>query len=134
MGLIIATCNVAGLGNDKKRKSIWQFLRANKFDIIFLQETHLSLNKLKLWEMEWGGKIIWSHSTTNSKGVAIAFKRNLKISLLNILREKVGRYLLAQIVLKQKMLCLADVYSSNNDNPTFFQIFSMILTTFHHMT
>ena len=48
MDLIIATYNVAGLGNDMKRKSIWQFLRANKFDIIFLQETHSSPNKLKL--------------------------------------------------------------------------------------
>ena len=34
--------------------------------------------------MDWGGKIIWSHGTTNSKGVAITFKRNLKISVLNI--------------------------------------------------
>ena len=59
MDLMIATY-VAGLGNDIKRKSIWQFLKANKFDIIFLQETHSSTNKLKLWKMEWGGKIIWS--------------------------------------------------------------------------
>ena len=88
MDLIIATYNVAGLGNDIKRKTIWQFLRANKFDIIFLQETHSSPNKLKLWEMEWGGKIIWSRGTTNSKGVAIAFKRNLEISVLNIFRDK----------------------------------------------
>ena len=58
MELIIATCNVAGLGNDIKRKSISQFLRANKFDIIFLQETLSSLSKLKLLEMKWGGKII----------------------------------------------------------------------------
>ena len=44
MDLTVATYNVAGLGNDIKHKSIWQFLRANKFDIIFLQETHSSPN------------------------------------------------------------------------------------------
>ena len=48
MDLTIATYNVADLGNDIKRKRIWQFLRAYKFDIIFLQETHSSPNKLKL--------------------------------------------------------------------------------------
>ena len=66
------------LSNDIKSKSIRQFLTANKFDIIFLQEAHLSPNKLKLREMEWGSKIIWNHGTTNSKGVAIGFERNLK--------------------------------------------------------
>ena len=81
--------------------------------------------------MEWGGKIIWSHGTTNSKGVAIAFKRNLKISVLNVFRDKDGRYLFVQIALKQKMLCSANVYDPNNDNPMFF---SVILITFHHMT
>ena len=47
--------------------------------------------------MAWGGKIIWSHSTTNSKGVAIAFKRNLKISVVNILPDKDGRYSFAEV-------------------------------------
>ena len=54
MDLFIATYNVAGLGNDIKCKNTWQFLRANKFVIIFLEETHSSPNKLKLWEIEWG--------------------------------------------------------------------------------
>ena len=57
MNLIIDTYNVVGLGNGINRKSILQFLRANKFDIIFLKKTRSSPNKLKLWEMEWGSKI-----------------------------------------------------------------------------
>ena len=70
--------------------------------------------------MEWGGKVFWSHGTTNSKGVAITFKRNLKISVVNFFRDKDGRYLVAEIALKQKMLHLANVYGPNNDNPKFF--------------
>ena len=45
MDLIIATYNIAGLGNDIKRKSMWQFFKTNKFDIIFLQETNSSPKK-----------------------------------------------------------------------------------------
>ena len=70
--------------------------------------------------MEWGGKVIWSNGTTNSKGVAIAFTRNLKISVVNILPDKDGRYLFAEIALKQKMLCLANIFGPNNDNPVYF--------------
>ena len=80
--------------------------------------------------MEWGGKIIWSHGTTNSKGVAIAFKRNLKISALNIFRDKDGKYIFAQIALKRKMLCLANVYDPNNDNPMVFPNFFNDLKNF----
>ena len=71
---------------------------------------------------------------SNSKGVAIAFKRNLKISFVNVLPDKDGRYLFAKVALKHKILSLANVYGPNNDTPRFFQIFSMPLTTFHHMT
>ena len=80
--------------------------------------------------MEWEGKIIWSHGTTNSKGVAIAFKRNLKISVLNILPDKDGRYLFAEIALRQKMLYFANVYGPNNKNPMFFSSFFNDLNNF----
>jgi len=45
---------VAGLGNDNKRKSIWQYLKNKHFDIMFLQETLSFPVKEKQWEMEWG--------------------------------------------------------------------------------
>ena len=78
--------------------------------------------------MEWGGKIIWSHGTTNGRGVVIAFEHNLKISVVNILPDIDGRYLFAKIALKQEMLRFANVYGPNKDN--FFKFFSTILTIF----
>ena len=69
-----------------------------------------------------------------SKGVAIAFKRNLKIFVVSILPDKDGRYLFDELTLKQKMFCLAIVYCLNNDNPMYFQMFSMTLTTFHPLS
>ena len=37
--------------------------------------------------MAWRGKIIWSNGSTKSKVVAIAFRRKLKISAVNILPD-----------------------------------------------
>ena len=82
--------------------------------------------------MEWGGKIIWSHGTTNGRGVVIAFEHNLKISVVNILPDINGRCLFAEIALKQEMLRFANVYGPNKDN--FFKFFFNDLNNFHLMT
>ena len=96
---------------------MWQFLKSNKFNSIFFKKhTHLLTNYGKRHE----SKIIWSHGKTNSKNAAIAFKRNLKISVVNIFPDKNGRYVFAEIALKLKRLCLANAYGPNHDNPMFF--------------
>ena len=41
--------------------------------VLFLQETHFSVEKEKQWSDNFEGKIFYSHGTTNSCCVAIAF-------------------------------------------------------------
>ena len=60
----------------------------------------------------------------------MAFKRNVKISAQNIFGDKDGSYLFARIALKQKMLCIANVYGPNNDTPCFFSNFFDDLNNF----
>ena len=86
--LIIATYNVAGLGNDIKRKrACGNFLgQINLIRFFSKKHTHLLTNYGKRHE----SKIIWGYGTTNSKNVAIAFKRNLKIAVVNIFPDKNG--------------------------------------------
>jgi len=123
MSLVVATYNVTGLGSDIKRKSIWQFLKTSSFQIILLQETHSFSTTERLWEMEWGGDILWSHGSTRSKGVAIAFKRGLRYSLNNFESDNNGRFLLAEITFENRKFCLVNVYGPNCDNPVFFDDF-----------
>ena len=54
MDLVVASYNVAGLGNAIKRKSIWYFLKSSPVHIVFLQETHAYSACETLWEKEWG--------------------------------------------------------------------------------
>ena len=53
--LEIASINVQGLQDNKKRKRIFQTFRNSKFDIILLQETHSTDEDIIDWKKDWIG-------------------------------------------------------------------------------
>ena len=65
-------------------------LHQQKLDVIFLLETYSSAQKLKLWEAEWGGKMIGGHATNHSQGVMILFKPKLDVNIQQIISTKMG--------------------------------------------
>ena len=67
----LISLNVRGLSNFKKRKSILSWCRKQKVDIIFLQETHSTVQNEKQWKAEWGGPIELAHGSSNARGVGI---------------------------------------------------------------
>ena len=74
--LKFASLNVRGLRNENKRRAMFNYLRRPKYDLICLQETHSNVGDEMLWKAEWGGQIIMSHGTQNSKGVAVLIQKN----------------------------------------------------------
>jgi exonuclease III len=62
MTLSLATINVNGLRDKKKRDLVFNWLVAKKIDVICLQETHSTKDDLIRWQNEW-----------KTVGVAIAF-------------------------------------------------------------
>ena len=86
--LNIATFNVNGLQNDNKRQKTYEMLINRKIEIAFLQETHSTPEASKKWKKEWLGKSIWHSGTTpNASGVAILFKANLEIEIVQIQKD-----------------------------------------------
>ena len=82
MNTLFAAFNVNGLNANAKRKTIFNYLKQKKFEIILLQETHSTEKVGKLWEMEWENKIEWLHGTNKSGGHAILIKNNLNYDLI----------------------------------------------------
>jgi len=72
----IVSINVRGLRDAKRRVSLFNWLRRQHFDVIFIQETHSEVDCEIKWQNEWGGKIIMSHGSNNSKGTMIMFRRD----------------------------------------------------------
>ena len=72
----LLSLNVRGLRDCKKRREIFNWLKTHhqgKRSFVLLQETHSSDSDNETWETEWGSKILYSHGTNNSRGVALLF-------------------------------------------------------------
>ena len=65
--LNILSLNVRGLRNANKRRAIFSYLKNQKATIFCLQETFSKADDEKIWSAEWGGKIIFSHSSEHSR-------------------------------------------------------------------
>ena len=78
MALKIASLNVNGLNNIKKRKSIFNEFKTKKYDVIFLQETHSTNKTEKLWELEWGGQFFTYMTLVTVKAYQFYLKKNWK--------------------------------------------------------
>ena len=67
----LVSLNVRGIGNFKKRKTIFTWCRKQKSDFTFLQETHSKKDSETCSKNEWGSEIIMAHGSSNSCGVVI---------------------------------------------------------------
>ena len=126
-GINIATYNVRGLVNNKKRREIFYFLHREPFDVIFLQETHSSKNTINRWRTEWRADIYASHGTTNSKGVEILIKKNAGIKVLSQKSDKNWLFIILKCKISNNVYLLVNVYGPNMDNPIFFSNFTEVI-------
>ena len=76
--------NVKELQNPFKRIKIFEHLKSSigSNGFLFLQETHSSLADRKKWADELKRPIFFSHSKTNSCGIAIGYVGNNKFDVL----------------------------------------------------
>ena len=103
----ILSLNTRGIGgqmNSPKRCKIFNYLENHSCSksIIFLQETHSTEKAENEWTNQWGcgrSSILFSHGTSDSKGVLIAFREALEIKVKSIFRDKNGRYLILKAII-----------------------------------
>ena len=106
--------NVRGLNKTIKRRQVFRWLHQQKPDVVFLQETYSSAQNLKSWEAEWCGKMIGSHGTNHSRGVMILFKSKLDVNIEQIISDKNGRYILAEVLVEGEKLVFLNTYVPND--------------------
>lgn len=112
--LKILTINARGLRNKTKRLGFFSWLSSLDFDIHFIQETHCSSKKdAKIWSQEWGGKTLWSFGASNSRGVAILFKRGFICKIDDIVEDKHGRYIKCSLEVNDVKYNVVNVYCPN---------------------
>ena len=128
--LLVILFNVNDLRQNLKRKSIFYHLKNKKFGIILLQETHSSIGDETLWQYEWGGKIIFAHGNSNSKGTAILIRQSFACEVKATYADSSGRFLLTEIKINDENLVYFNVYAPNKDDSNFFDTFFTEVSNF----
>ena len=126
MEVKIITLNARGLGQSLQRRRVFRYLKMQKPDICFLQETHCIKENEYFWGQEWGNKCMFSNGSSNARGVGILL--GSWVSKVEEVRcDMSGRYILCKINIAEYSYCIANIYAPNTDDVNFFNyIFNQI--------
>ena len=130
MKLQIASLNVRRIGNNAKRREVFNWLRKKKFSIYMLQEVHCSENTTDSWTSEWGYKALFSCCSSSKAGVSILFNNNFNLNVIKTLQDPNGRFIICDIEADGKLLTLGNIYAPKKDDPNFFDTFFDRLSCF----
>ena len=120
MSISVLSLNVRGLRDKVKRKAVFDYYR-NFCDIICLQETHSMEEDEKLWMLEWGHDILFSHGTSASRGCATLIKKDKDVKVNKNISDKDGRFIITELDYAGVCFTLINLYAPNNDSPGFFE-------------
>ena len=82
------------------------WMKNQRCNIMFIQESHFSKENEKKIENEFKGNIFHSHGNTQSRGVTILIKDELKSKVINTVKDDDGRFLLINIEIKDNIYTL----------------------------
>lgn len=119
----ISTFNTRGLGDTSKRILVFNWLQSNYKGIIFLQETHSTVETEKAWSNQWGGKIIFCHGTSRSRGVAILLSPDISSDIVSYETDGDGRFIAAVVELNDHRVVLCNIYAPTKDKPIEQKVF-----------
>ena len=85
--LNLISMNVRGLRNAKKRRALFYSFKKENYDIIGLQETHLTKADKEIISREWGPNFHIAEGSSNSKGLLTLFGKSIRFDDTSVLWE-----------------------------------------------
>lgn len=119
--------NVRGLGAQDKRRDVIHYMKRMRCDVILLQYTHLTKEKIASFNSLWTGKAYHSCHTNNSRGVSILINRSLEHDVINEFTDSKGNYLILQCKIGTDSYLIGTIYGPNRDEPQFYEHIGEIL-------
>ena len=118
--------NVRGLRNARKRRSLFYQYKKGNYDIIGIQDTHLTLKDRELIEREWGSNFFMVPGTNRCKGLLTLFSKTLSMNLL----FKSDRCLINSISIDGYEIAVVNIYGPciNNEKCDFINTLNHIIT------
>lgn len=114
--LSITTININGLLDQNKRNIFFQYCKTKNFNVIFIQETHIStLHQIKEINSEWKGKTYWSFGSSRSCGVGILFNPNFNHNISSFYHDYEGRVIIVNCFFNNSNYRLINIYAPNKE-------------------
>ena len=128
----VLSVNCQGLGSNEKRLDIFNYLKSKNCQIYCLQDTHFTTKNEKFIRAQWGFDCIFSSGTSNSRGVAILFYKDIEYTVHKHLSSPDGNYILVDITLEGHRITLVNIYGPNSDSPEFFENIIVLANSFNN--
>lgn len=88
--------NCRGLQQIRKIKQVMNKLKDMDSKIVFLQETHLPEEGNIKIQRRWQGTLFTASCSSKARGVMILVHKTVPFSVKNVIKDKMGRYLIVQ--------------------------------------
>ena len=118
----VLTYNCQGLSSVEKRLDVFNYLKSKQCHIYCLQDIHSTTSNENYIRLQWGSDCIFSSGTSNSRGVAILFSKNVEYKVHNKITDNEGNYLILDLTIDNNKVTLVSLYGPNKDSPEFFEI------------
>ena len=115
--------NPNSIGKNPKRSKILHAIRKKQANIILFSDTRISAEIEPTVKAEWGGKANFSSYSSQARGVAIFFTKDLPIEIIedSIYNDKSGNFTVLNVKFENYVITIGCVYGPNNDDPNFFE-------------
>ena len=118
--ITIFSQNCQGLGNPHKRRAVFRHVRMKKYNIVYLQDTHIQSQQESFIKAEWGNDdAYFSCYKSSSRGVMILLNNNFEHKVEKVNSDPNGNYLILDLKIDDKNFTLINVYGPEEDNPKF---------------
>ena len=110
--IAVVSCNARGLRERQKRRALFRHFHLKYPEhIVCLQETHSTLEVERQWENEWGFKVLYSHGSALSAGVAILLPRQFAGTFQRMICDDDGRIVGIQFTLDGETFAVVGIYA-----------------------
>ena len=116
----ILSVNCQGLRANEKRSDVFNYLKSKSCHIYCLQDTHFTKDVEKSIRAQWGNDCLFSFGTSNSRGVAILFAKNIEYIVHDHISGSDGNFVIADLTVETTRITLINIYGPNKDAPDFF--------------
>ncbi len=96
------------------------YLKHNKVDIAFIQETHFKGEEALKLKYGWVGHVFHSSFSSKRNGVAILVNKNLNFIPTGEVKDDEGRMVCLQAMINGTTVVLCNIYAPNIGDPNFY--------------